>query len=123
MISGTINTPFSNKRLRLLLKQLFEFTNARNQFLYFFNLLFSPFVNLWLPFCLLIAHSTIAFTKSSLAETSNARLTCGLAPYGRVESVVVTSTASLPCAGGKTSIISPGKIFVLNLSWTLIDCV
>jgi hypothetical protein len=37
--------------------------------------------------------------------------------------VVVTLTGSLPFTGAKTSQVFPGKIFVLNFSKSLIDCV
>ena len=44
----------------------------------FFSLLFSSMANLWFPFSVFIAHSTIALMSSSSADASNARMACGL---------------------------------------------
>jgi len=76
--SGTINPPFWIKSLHLLLKLILGFTDARKWFSSLLNLFFSSLVNLWLPFIVFIAHSTMAFSKSLLAGASDARLACGL---------------------------------------------
>jgi hypothetical protein len=67
------------KSLRALLKLIVGFTNARKRFLYFLDLHFSSLVNLRYPFSLFIAHWTIAFIKTSLADERNTRLAYGLA--------------------------------------------
>ena len=72
-----INPPFWTKSLRLLLKLILGHISSRKWFLYFFNLLSSSFVN-FLFHSTYLMHPKIAFTSSSSADASNARLACGL---------------------------------------------
>ena len=65
-----------NENLHLILKLFLGSTKARKRYLYFFD--FSSSVNLRFHFSLFLAHRKIAFTSSSSADESNARLACGL---------------------------------------------
>ena len=65
---------------------------------------------------------TIAFIKSSVAEASNARLASGLASLRTCIKCSCDFNWIITLQGAKTSVISPGIIFVLNLSRLLIDC-
>jgi hypothetical protein len=98
---GTINPPFCIKSFRLLLKQIFGFTNARKRFLYLLNLFSSSLVNFWFQFHVFIIHSRIALIRSSFADVSNARLDWGQTLQVRGGSVTVTLTSSLPSKAAK----------------------
>lgn len=78
LVRNRINPPLWNKSLGLFLKPMFRLSKAPKRFLDFLNFPFS-LDNLWLPFRVFMAHSAIAFNKSSLAEVSSALLACGLA--------------------------------------------